>query len=107
MDGKEYKEVKSLIDEALEPIRLSLSEIKATISILPALNERLSGYKELEKQVSNHQFLLCGANGKPGAIDDIKNLKNKDKKNLSLFFKIVALVGTALGILATGKAFFF
>lgn len=107
MDGKEYKEVKGLIDEALKPVGLSLSEIKATISILPALNERLSGYKKLEGQVVNHQFLLCGVDGKPGAIDDIKTLKNKDKKNLSLFFKIVALIGTTLGILATGKTFFF
>jgi len=102
-----YKEVKSLIDEALKPLGLSLSEIKATISILPALNERLSGYKKLEEQVANHQFLLCGVDGKPGAIDDIGTLKNKDKKNLSLFFKIVALIGTTLGIIATGKAFFF
>jgi len=103
----EYKDVKQLIDDALEPMNISLLEIKAIISILPGLSERLSNYKKIEEKVSNHQFLLCGVDGKPGAIDDIKNLKNKDKKNLSLFFKIVALIGTTLGILATGKAFFF
>jgi hypothetical protein len=107
MEEMGYKEVKELIDEALDPLEKSLLKIEDTVSVLPALNERLSGYIKLEEQVANHQFLLCGVDGKPGVINDIKNLKNKDKKNLSLFFKIVALIGTILGILATGKAFFF
>ena len=107
MENMGYKDVKSLIDEALSPLESSLLEIKNTVAVIPAFVERLSGYKELEKQVANHEFLLCGVNGKPGLVEDTKNLKNKDKKNLSLFFKIVALIGTTLGIIATGKAFFF
>jgi len=103
----EYKEVKQLVDDALEPTNETLSEIKLTISVLPGLVERLSSYKDMEKKVEKHDYILCGINGKPGLVDDTKNLKEKDKKNLTLFFKIIALMGAILGILATGKTFFF
>ena len=103
----ELKEVRQLIDDALKPMNITLSKIEQIISILPRLSERLSGYREMEVKVINHQFLLCGVEGKPGAVDDIKNLKDKSKKNFSLVVKIASLIGVILGILATGKAFFF
>lgn len=101
----EYKDVKDLIDTALKPVISDISEIKETTKTIPALVERLTSYKDIEKQVNEHNFILIGAKDKPGIIDDIKELKNHSKKVFNWTVKVAAFTGTIIGIIATLKAF--
>lgn len=107
----EYNEVKDLIDLSLEPVKNDLDDIKKMTQGIPGLLERLTNYKNIEKKVTEHDFILCGANGKPSMVDkiitDVENLKSQGKKVFNLIVKIAAFTGTALGIFLTIKTLFF
>lgn len=101
----EYKEVKTLIDDNLEPMKADISEIKEMTKLIPILAERLVSYKDIEKKVSDHEMLLCGTKGRNGLVDDVLQLKNQGKKIFNLAVKVFAFTGTILGIIAVLKGF--
>ena len=103
----EYKETKELIDSVLKPVIGRIAEIKTIVEPIPRLVERLTSYKDIESQVTNHDFLLSGTKDKPGIVNDVNELKNQSKKTFNMIVKISAFTGTLLGIAAAIKAFLF
>lgn len=101
----ESKDVEALVEKALTSVKNDIADIKETVAPIPALVERLSSYKEIEKQISDHEYVLHGTRDKPGIVNDIVQLKARGKRVFDWFVKIAAFFGSAIGIFSALKAF--